>query len=206
MKTKKCKYCNEVKEVINFSKHSSTRDRLDTKCKECRRKYSKRYRQDNKEYIAEWRTKNREYYLEYNKKYFNDNREYIYNYLNSYREKKYKEDPLYNFKHRLRANISRAFLQGTKSNRSEQILGCTFEEAKKHIEEQFKEGMSWDNRDEWHIDHTVPLSLAKTEEQAMKLSHYTNLQPMWAKENLVKSNKLTEEGKKVLKELELELQ
>ena len=49
--------------------------------------------------------------------------------------------------------------------------------------------MTWNNRSEWHIDHIIPLSSAKTEEELYKLFHYTNLQPLWAKDNLIKGKK-----------------
>ena len=64
-------------------------------------------------------------------------------------------------------------------------IGCTKEEFKAHIESQFVEGMSWDNWtvDGWHLDHIIPLSKGGT-------NHYTNLQPLWAKDNLSKSNKI----------------
>ena len=58
-----------------------------------------------------------------------------------------------------------------------------------HLEKQFAIGMSWENRSEWHIDHIIPLSSAKTEDEVYKLCHYTNLQPLWAEDNLKKSNK-----------------
>jgi hypothetical protein len=52
--------------------------------------------------------------------------------------------------------------------------------------------MTWDNRSEWHLDHIIPLSSAKTEEELYKLCHYTNLQPLWAVENMKKGNKIVE--------------
>ena len=72
---------------------------------------------------------------------------------------------------------------------------CTYTADKKqilkeHLELQFVDGMSWDNRSEWHIDHIIPLSSAKTDEEIYKLCHYTNLQPLWAEDNLKKSNKI----------------
>jgi hypothetical protein len=73
-----------------------------------------------------------------------------------------------------------------------QILGCTIQEFKLHIEFQFKDGMSWDNRGEWHIDHIMPLSMAKTEDELVRLNHYKNLRPLWAHENLTKSDKTPE--------------
>jgi hypothetical protein len=76
-----------------------------------------------------------------------------------------------------------------KNNKTFEILGCTPEFLKYHIEKQFHNGMSWDNRTEWHIYHKTPLSSAKTEEEIFKLCHYTNLQPLWRYDNLKKGNK-----------------
>jgi hypothetical protein len=67
---------------------------------------------------------------------------------------------------------------------------------KEHLEKQFTEGMTWDNwgvgknNETWHIDHIIPTSSAKTEEEVFKLNHYTNLRPMWCSDNIRKSNKL----------------
>ena len=73
------------------------------------------------------------------------------------------------------------------------LIGCSLEELKKHLESQFKPGMSWKNRGRngWHIDHIKPCAsfdLSKSEEQH-KCFHYSNLQPLWAKENLRKGIK-----------------
>jgi hypothetical protein len=80
----------------------------------------------------------------------------------------------------------------TKKNKTFDIVGCTPEFLKEHIEKQFKEGMSWDNYGfyGWHIDHIIPLSSAKTDEELYKLCHYSNLQPLWANENLSKGSKI----------------
>jgi hypothetical protein len=80
-----------------------------------------------------------------------------------------------------------------KSKRTRELLGCTVEEFKKYIECKFKPGMSWENRHLIHIDHIIPCSsfdLTKPEEQA-KCFHYTNLQPLWASENLSKGNRIS---------------
>jgi hypothetical protein len=58
------------------------------------------------------------------------------------------------------------------------------------MESLFKEGMTWDNHGEWHIDHIIPISSGKTEDEVVKLCHYTNLQPLWKTENLLKGDKL----------------
>lgn len=59
-----------------------------------------------------------------------------------------------------------------------------------HIQLQFAPGMTWANHGDWHIDHRVPLASAKTIVEREKLCHYTNLQPLWAQDNLKKSSKL----------------
>jgi len=67
------------------------------------------------------------------------------------------------------------------------LIGCSKEELKWHLEKQFKPGMTWDNYGKWHVDHIIPLYTAKTEQEVYKLYHYTNLQPLWAEENLRKN-------------------
>ena len=59
-----------------------------------------------------------------------------------------------------------------------------------NIETKFKKGMSFENHGEWHLDHIYPISLAKSEEEVIKLNHYTNFQPLWSEDNLRKSNKI----------------
>ena len=76
-----------------------------------------------------------------------------------------------------------------KNSKTEQILGCTFDRFKKHIEDRFKSGMNWLNHGEWHIDHKKPLALANTQQELIELNHYSNLQPLWASENLSKGSK-----------------
>lgn len=80
-----------------------------------------------------------------------------------------------------------------------QYLGCDFEFLKRYIENQFKDGMSWDNYEKfgWHIDHIIPLASAKTESELIPLLHYTNLQPLWWYENLSKQDKLPHEYLKI---------
>lgn len=104
---------------------------------------------------------------------------------------KIKSDPLKHLKSILRIQICKFVKsKGIKRNsRTEEFIGCSFQEVKKHLEKQFIEGMSWENHGKWHIDHIKPLSLAKNEEDMKKLCHYKNLQPLWAIDNIRKSNK-----------------
>jgi len=102
-----------------------------------------------------------------------------------------------NLANRLRSAIK----NNSKSEKTELLIGCSFEFLKKHIESQWSEGMSWDNYTTkgWHIDHIIPCAsfdLSKEEEQK-KCFHYTNLQPLWWYDNLSKHSKLTWSKEKV---------
>lgn len=109
-----------------------------------------------------------------------------------YRKKKLK-DPLYKATKSLRHRVYMIFKNKsiTKNNSTKKLLGEEFDVVKNHIESKFVKEMSWENHGKWHIDHIIPLSSAKTEEELIKLCHYTNLQPLWAEDNLRKSNNIT---------------
>ena len=100
-----------------------------------------------------------------------------------------KLDPVYAIKFLTRMRL--ASLKKSKginrSSSSRRILGADPMVCKKFIEDQFREGMNWENRGEWHIDHFFPISLANSEPEVIMFSHFTNLQPLWAAENLNKS-------------------
>jgi len=104
------------------------------------------------------------------------------------RNQKFKSDPLYKITHKIRGIIYQVLKnRGYKKNgRTENILGCTFEEFKLYIENQFEEWMNWNNHGtytgtpkiHWQIDHIIPMASAKTLEDIIRLNHYTNLQPL----------------------------
>ncbi len=73
-----------------------------------------------------------------------------------------------------------------KNKKTAEFIGCSWELLRDHIARQFVGGMSWDNRELWHVDHIIPLASAITEEDILELCHYTNLQPLWAADNLSK--------------------
>jgi len=82
-----------------------------------------------------------------------------------------------------------------KSSRGKVYVGCTPGFLRNHLEEQFKPGMTWDNYGDWEVDHIIPISLFPVKEMPellMVASHWTNLQPMWAKENHQKGNRISE--------------
>jgi len=78
----------------------------------------------------------------------------------------------------------------SKVSVSEQSLGCRWDFFTRWIETQFLEGMKWSERSKWHIDHIVPLNAATTELEVAILSHYSNLRPLWGKDNLSKGRKI----------------
>ena len=96
---------------------------------------------------------------------------------------------------RLRSRTKLAFKRKgwKKDSSTQEMLGCDWETLKIHMESKLKDGMLWDNMGEWEIDHIIPLSTAQTEDELKKLSHYTNLQPLWAGPNRTKSNKVLKE-------------
>lgn len=112
----------------------------------------------------------------------------------AYIARRLKTDPLFAFRKTLRSRTNFAFRAQNipKSSKTEAMLGCSWAGLQTHIESLFLPGMTWGNRGKygWHVDHVVPLSSAKNAEELVALCHYTNLQPLWAEDNLAKSNKL----------------
>lgn len=111
---------------------------------------------------------------------------------NEYEKKRKENDIVFRLSSSIRTLIcvcikNKNFKKDTKTT---QILGCTIPEFKKHIESQFLSGMSWENRNLWHLDHIMPVSMAKTYDEVVRLNHYKNLRPMWASDNLRKSDKI----------------
>ena len=91
--------------------------------------------------------------------------------------------------HVCRIRIHHALKQD-KDDHTFEYIGCSIGELKEHIEKQFKEGMTWENKGEWHIDHIIPIKYGNPSlEEVIERLHYTNLQPLWAGENISKGNR-----------------
>ena len=103
--------------------------------------------------------------------------------------KKRKSDGFYRMKINLRNRIRDFLKSDLESKRTKEIVGLDKENFKFYIENKFTEGMSWENYGEWHIDHIKPLYEANDVEEVLLLNHYTNLQPLWAEDNLKKNRK-----------------
>jgi len=196
---KKCTKCNVEKDFIEFNKSKKSKDSLYPSCKEC----AKKYVFENKEKISLrnklWFENNKEYKIQYDKEYKQKNAQKYIDYRNKNKEKSNKQrkekrdsNPLYKLTGNLRRRVLHCFKRKSwsKNNATTDMLGCSFDYARQHLEQQFTEGMTWENQGKWHIDHIIPLSSAKTENELIKLCHYKNLQPLWAKDNLIKSNKI----------------
>lgn len=107
-----------------------------------------------------------------------------------YARKRGATDPAFRMINNIRHGITKALKRNTKSGHTIELLGCSIEYLRYHLENQFTEGMTWDNYGlyGWHIDHIIPVSYFdhSDPEQQKRAWHYTNLQPLWAKDNLRK--------------------
>jgi transketolase len=204
--TKMCNICQQVKEVSQFHKWKHGPDGLKRECKECRKKETKSYYQKNSESIkskvSDYRKNNPDKVKEVKKRIYERNKETILQTNQQYKTKnrkkitsrnlgRRKSDPIHNLKHVMNSRL-RIFLKSkniSKKNRTFEVVGCTPMELKEHLESKFINGMSWDNQGDWHIDHIIPLSSANNEEEIYKLCRYSNLQPLWAIDNIKKGNK-----------------
>jgi hypothetical protein len=160
--------------------------------------YQKKYRSLNKKKVN---TASRKYYKnntkqcrENNKIYCIKNKKDILIYKKEYERKRKLTDVAYKIKCNLKNRIWKTLKKGNKSLNTNELVGCDSDFLKKYLEKQFKPKMNWNNYgfDGWHVDHIIPccqFDLSKLEEQR-KCFHYTNLQPLWAKENLSKGGKL----------------
>jgi len=202
-----CSSCKIEKNYIDFSKNKLKKDGYQNTCVSCNKIYiiknkeliknkKKIYYNKNKEEILskkkEYHINNKEEILKIKKEYSKNNREKINTYYREYSKKRKEKDNLYKLTCNIRTLIGMS-IKGkgyTKKSKTSEYLGCTFNEFKIYIEEKFIENMSWENRMEWHLDHIYPISLAETEQEIIKLNHYTNFQPLWAVDNLRKGNKI----------------
>lgn len=221
MSEKECTQCGEVKPFNEYSKNSRNKSTgLQPKCKSCNSLYhlenkDERNKRMNKYYhenAADLSIKSKEYYnenkeeiLQKCKDYRAKNKRRLKAYFKEYTQKnlskinerfkeRRKNDPAFRIKCNLRSRLSVVLGGSKKSATTEKLLGCDYECARQHIENQFTDGMSWDNYGlyGWHIDHITPCASfdLSDPEQQRQCFHYTNLQPLWAEDNLKKSDKI----------------
>jgi hypothetical protein len=153
----------------------------------------KEYYEDRKEFILE---KRKEYYennKEKAKEYYENNKECINKRSLNYVKERKKRDPLYKLTRNIGCLITISLKNGgySKNTKTAKILGCSYEDFKAHLESQFEPWMSWKNHGKynkefnygWDLDHIIPISSAKNEDEAYRLNHYTNFQPLCSKLN-----------------------
>jgi hypothetical protein len=211
----KCKNCNQAAFELEALKKKEYDKEYYENNSEKRREYQKKYYKNNHEKVKEcnkkWQENNPEKTKEYKRKYKKNNREKVNEAQKKYRKnnkplrvtvnlrhnERYKNEPLYRLQQILRARFAMFLKQNNcrKGGRSFEVFGATPKQIKSHIESQFKDDMTWENQGEWHIDHIIPLDYYSKNfdlndlEVQKKAFNYKNLQPLWAFENLSKSNK-----------------
>lgn len=190
-----------------YFKKSASRPEYKKKRKEYLFKYMSdpKNRKNRKDWEKKWRKrdevkkKKKDYKLK-NKKHIQKwSREYVQRpevkkRISKIRMNRYKNDPVYLIKNRIRTRFYTYIRRGLaeKKVKTNELIGCSWEQLKIHIEKQFKPNMKWSNYGKWHIDHIKPMSkfnLMKIEDQ-YKCCNYKNLQPLWAEENLSKGDRL----------------
>ena len=197
--------------------------------KEEKKEYDKKYREKNKEkikayleankdkraeyqkeYVKANKDKTAEYQKEYRKankdkvaEYYKVNKDKLVEYQIEYAKERRKTDPLYKLKLNLRRSSHRAWKGTTKPATTEKLLGCSYIEFRDYIQCQFVGNMDWENYGKlWHVDHIIPLAVIEDVSQTELISslcYYSNLQPLFAEDNLSKNDKLDYEYTKIYK-------
>ena len=219
-KEKKLEYQNEYN-LNNKERIKERRKEYELKHKEKRRESNKKYHLKNREkrrkYHKEYNLKNKEYKKEYNKEYHREyrlkikehkkeyylknkeqikeyslnNRERFSEWRRSYARKRYKTDLNYKLRMLCSNRVLVALKGKIKSARTMELIGCTADELRRHLESKFTDGMTRENHGTWHVDHIKPcfkfdLTIPAQQRECF---HYTNLQPLWAFDNLQKGNR-----------------
>ncbi len=193
---KVCKTCNIRLHIKNFSKDKNSKDGLDKYCKKCLKKIRDNRKDKQRESARKYYLKNKDLIIKKSKKYQKNNWGSIKKYRRNYMKERRLTDPVFKLNSNTRTLIGNSFRQNKsgifrKNSKTSKILGCTILEFKNHIETKFKSWMSWENYGKyngeynfgWDLDHIIPVSSAKTEEELIKLNHYSNFQPLCSKIN-----------------------
>ena len=195
---KHCPTCNSWKELKEYNKQSSSWDNLARMCRNCnceyknnKRKNDENYKQSDILYKQKYNESGRR--KKVSKLRYAAKKDDIIKKCVAYNKKKYNTDPYFKAVSCMRTRVSKLLKlkNADKFNKFYEYLGCTKQEFIKYFQQKFKEGMTWENHGEWHIDHIKPCASFNLldEEEQKKCFHYTNLQPLWASENLSKGCK-----------------
>jgi hypothetical protein len=196
-----CPKCKTDKDLLLFGRDKRRKSGYKVYCKQCCNKETTRCQQNKRKSDPDWYIKK----LEHGKKY-KKNRKIVdtdwdlrvKKQIRECNKKRLQNDSLYRLVCLMRTRTYEAFKskRWNKDSKFAQYVGCSIDELKTHIESLWQLGMSWDNHGlyddnnlTWQIDHIKPLSLADSEDELIKLLHYTNLQPLWTIDNLKKGGK-----------------
>ena len=193
--TKHCTKCDTTKTVDEFHKNKLKKDGRQTQCKDCYKTYYVENREEALAYRKAYYEENREEVLAKKKVYCKENREKI----NAWWSNKRATDPTFRWVRRTRGRLSH-ILHGSSSHpEALDLLGCTGQEWRDHLESQWTAGMTWENyghgAGKWQVDHVAPVSSFDQSdlEQRKECWHYSNTQPLWAEDNMAKGSKLPTE-------------
>jgi hypothetical protein len=218
--SKPCNLCKIIKPLTEFNNRKESKDGKNWRCRDCvKLKYKPKSKEKGRVHTAAYAKRNPEKVKESYKKYYVKNKDAIAakrkeslknpeikemhrqvqerhkkkrNATRSVRRRACK-DPKQKMANILRGRFQKVIVRlkkGTKLCSWRDLIGCTLEQAKIHIEQQFTEGMSWENHgngeNKWNVDHIKPLhkfDLTDIEEQRQAF-HYTNIRPLWFIENI----------------------
>lgn len=201
-----CIICKKEKDLEEFYYRKDLK-KYRNWCIECEKNRTKDFYENNKVDILDKQhqsyKENRDVILARKKDYANRHKEQLKEYHTKYVYNRRKNDDLFHFKSQIRHLINQSFRRRgiQKRGKTEEIVGCDFETFNNYLLETYKKnyGVEWDGKEKVHIDHIVPLTTASTEEEIIKLCHYTNLQLLKAKDNLEKKDRLDWNLKEELK-------
>jgi hypothetical protein len=188
---RKCTKCGEGKPPEAYGKHQVTADGLRPQCKECTKVKDAEYRAANKAKAKAYREQHREKARAYHKVWRAENRDHSRVRSTRYTLNRRRTDPAFALVCRLRWRIRSALKHTNRSGRFWDLTGCSRQELFAHIESQFSDGMSWENMPLWHVDHIKPCAVfdLTDPDQQRECFHFTNLQPLWARDNFAKGSK-----------------
>lgn len=185
------KYCILCSDKVQKEKYKKWIIINKKRFQEIKRKWQLKNKIKIYEWHRQWRLKNRKNLNIRSRKFYQKNKIKIIKKGMEYRKKRLKTDLNYKIKHYLRSRLISALKGNPKLSTTMNLVGCSIDKLKHYLESKFKKGMTWSNYGKWHVDHIRPccsFDLSKPSEQR-KCFHYTNLQPLWAKENLSKKDK-----------------
>jgi len=197
-RTKVCKKCRVCKPVTEYYVGGKNKTVLFSNCKACHNAYCRLWAKDHPDEVKRiehrFGMKNREKISAKNKRYSKTHPEYTRERNRRYCAERMPRDPNFRIASNLRKRLLMAVRSDQKAGSAVRDLGCTIEQFRRYIESLWLPGMTWETygRNGWHFDHIVPLSSfdLTDPEQFKKACHYTNLQPLWAADNIRKSNKI----------------